>query len=52
MPDAQGRFKGMAVPAEAWERIFGKSREQQIEEYLDALKTELDRLRDKDDDEA
>ena len=23
MPDAQGRFKGIRVPGEAWERIFG-----------------------------
>lgn len=23
MPDAHGNFKGMSVPAAAWERIFG-----------------------------
>jgi hypothetical protein len=23
MPDVHGNFKGMAVPAAAWERIFG-----------------------------
>ena len=22
MPDAQGNFRGIAVPAEAWERVF------------------------------
>jgi hypothetical protein len=24
MPDVHGNFKGMTVPAAAWERIFGK----------------------------
>lgn len=24
MPDAHGNFKGMSVPAAAWEHIFGK----------------------------
>jgi len=23
VPDARGNFKGMSVPADAWERIFG-----------------------------
>jgi hypothetical protein len=23
MPDARGRFLGISVPAEAWERVFG-----------------------------
>lgn len=23
MPDASGAFKGISVPAEAWERVFG-----------------------------
>ena len=25
-PDAEGNFKGMSVPAEAWERVFGQER--------------------------
>lgn len=24
MPDASGAFKGISVPADAWERVFGK----------------------------
>ena len=24
MPDAQGNFKSISVPADAWERIFGQ----------------------------
>lgn len=28
MPDAYGNFKGMTVPAAAWDRIFGGKQEQ------------------------
>lgn len=28
MPDANGHFRGMSVPGEAWERIFGGSKEE------------------------
>jgi hypothetical protein len=46
MPDANGNFKGVYVPAEAWERIFGSPSEAQgpqntlrasYEEHLDVL---------------
>jgi hypothetical protein len=29
MPDAHGNFKGISVPAAAWERIFGNAASQQ-----------------------
>ena len=31
MPDANGNFKGVSVPADAWERIFGDKSEPEPE---------------------
>ena len=28
MPDKDGRFKGISVPGDKWERIFGKRRQR------------------------
>lgn len=36
MPDSQGNFKGMSVPAAAWDRIFGNKERPEFQAYLDA----------------
>ena len=33
MPDSQGNFVGIAVPADAWERIFGCALDEMIADY-------------------